>query len=63
MEHAQTIGALCGGRLAKATGVRSPPPGGTPIAILEIPSLPSDGCSGRHQTDNRSIDYCVELDM
>ena len=26
MEHAQTIGALCGGRLAKATGVRSPPP-------------------------------------
>ena len=26
MEHAPTIGALCGGRLAQATGVRYEPP-------------------------------------
>ena len=26
MEHAPTIGALCGGRLAKAKGVRYGPP-------------------------------------
>ena len=29
MEHAPTIGALCGGRLAKAKGVRYGPPSGT----------------------------------
>ena len=29
MEHAPTIGALCGGRLAKAKGVRYGPPTGT----------------------------------
>ena len=33
MEHAPTIGALCGGRLAKAKGVRYGPP------ILEMRGL------------------------
>ena len=39
MEHAPTIGALCGGRLAKAKGVRYGPPSLVPQAVMAVEAI------------------------
>ena len=36
MEHAPTIGALCGGRLAKVKGVRYGPPIASPATCVAL---------------------------
>ena len=60
MEHAQTIGALCGGRLAKAKGVRYGPSSTSTGDVTRYAASDSDSVP-RHAREARVLNFSLSV--